>query len=130
MQSLIVSFIRFTTAVTLYTLEQIQTSAYVTQGGQDIFKILDKLEIALDSMTESLADKIDQKKKDTLESITQTATDVVDKGFDSVGLMNPSKVLKTTNELWQKSSEVVTDWFKKSDSTNGSAPRPAAEALP
>jgi chemotaxis regulatin CheY-phosphate phosphatase CheZ len=129
MQKLIVSMVRFTTAVTLYGLEQIQTVSYLTQGGQDLFKVLDKFEIALDSLTEALVDNIDESKRDTLKSVANIAEEAVNRSFDSVDMIDPRRVLRMADKLWQKSSDAMTDWFGKSTPTNGSEPKPAAEVL-
>jgi len=129
MQKLIVSVVRFTTALTLYGIEQIQTVSYVTQSGQDLFKVLDKFEIALDSLTEALVDQIDESKRDTLKSVTNIAEEVVSRSFDSVNLIDPRGVLRMAGVLWQKSSGAMSDWFGNSNPTNGSEPKPAADVL-
>jgi len=128
MQKLIVSMVRFTAAVTLYGLEQIQTATGSAKGGGDLSKFLDNIESALGAMTDSLLDKIDRNKKSTLESVTQMATDVIDKGIS--GVVDPRNVLEATGDLWQKSSDVVTEWLGKSTPTDGSKPKHAADALP
>jgi hypothetical protein len=129
MQKLIVSMVRFTTALALYGLEQVQTTAFLAQGGQDLFKVLDKFEIALNSLTEALIDKIDDSKRGTLRSVTNMTEDVVSKSFDSVTVMDPRSVLRLTNEFWQKTSQALTDWFEKPAPTNGSEPKPATEVM-
>lgn len=129
MPKLIVSMVRFTTALTLYGFEQIQSVSYATQSGQDLFKVLDKFEIALDSLTEALVDKIDESKRDTLNSVTKMAEEVVSRSFDSVNMIDPRSVLRMAGELWQKSSNTMSEWFGKSTPTNGSEPKPAAEVL-
>jgi hypothetical protein len=129
MQKLIVSMVRFTTALTLYGLEQVQTTTYVARAGQDLFKVLDKLEITLNSLTEALIDKIDDSKRGTLRSVTDITEDVVGKSFDSVNMMDPRSLLRLTDEFWNKTSDVLTGWFEKPAPENGSEPRPAADIM-
>jgi hypothetical protein len=122
MQKLMVSIVRFTTALALYGLEQIQSVSRRAQGGQDLFKVVDEFQATLDDLTSALVDNIDEGKRDTLKSVTDIAEDVISKS-------NPRDVLRITSDLWEKSSDAMTDWLGKSAPTNGSEPKPAAEVL-
>jgi len=129
MPKLIVSMVRFTTALALYGFEQIQSVSNATQGGQDLFKVLDKFEITLDSLTEALVDKMDGSKRDTHNSVAKMTEEVVNRSFDSVNMIDPRGVFRMAGELWRKSSNTMAEWFGKSTPTNGSEPKPAAEVL-
>jgi DNA-binding beta-propeller fold protein YncE len=129
MQSLLVSMMRLSAALTLYGLEQIQTSVYVTQGGQNPLRVLDKLEIALNSLTEALVDNIGDGKKTALESVTTMAQDLVRTSFEGVTVIDPRQLLRATDSILRSSSETMADWVDRVGLVDGEEPRPAAEVL-
>ena len=129
MERLILSMVRFSTALTLYGIEQVQTTMYVTQGGQDLFKVVDKFEITLNSLTEVLADRIDHSKQETLKSVGEMAEGVLQKSFESINLIDPREVLRATSDFVQRSSDAVTDWIVKPSATEDTEPQPAVEVL-
>jgi len=129
LQSLLVSMMRLSAALTLYGLEQIQTSVYVTQGGQNPRRVLDKLEIALNSLTEALAAHITDGKKTALESVTTMAQDLVRTSFDGVNAIDPRQFLRATDTLLRRSSESMADWVDRVSLVDGEEPKPAAEIL-
>ncbi len=113
----------------LYGIEQMQTTSDVTQSGQNLFKVLDKLELALDSMTDALAGKIDDSKKGTLKSVTSMTEEIVGRSFDGANLMDPRSLLRMTGTLWQKSADAMSELFGRSSPTTGSEPKPAADVM-
>jgi hypothetical protein len=86
MQRLFVSMMRFSTAMTLYGVEQMQTAIRLSQTGQDLFKVVDKFENVLNAMTDVLKGKIDERKQATLKSVTIMAEDVVNRSTDWINL--------------------------------------------
>lgn len=116
MQSLIVSMMRFSAAVTLFGMEQLQKSLDVVEGEEDLSKTWNRFESALDAMTDSLVSRIDDKKKETLKSVTKMSEDVVGKTFDGMTAMDPREVLRATNDLIQKTSDATADWVSKAAS--------------
>ncbi len=117
MQSLIVSMMRFSAAVTLFGMEQLQKSLDVVEGEEDLSKTWDRFESALDAMTNTLVDRIDDKKKETLKSVTKMSEDVVGKTFDGMNAMDPREMLKATSDLIQKTSDATADWVSKAAET-------------
>jgi hypothetical protein len=113
MQDLFVSMMRFSAALTLYGLEQAQSTMNVVEGGEDLSKSVKKLEQTLNSMTDALITRMDSKKKDTLKSVTKVSEDVVNRTWDSMNLMDPREVLRATNDLIQKTSDATADWVSK-----------------
>ncbi len=113
MQDLIVAMMRFSAAVTLFGMEQLQSSFNVVEGEEDLSKAMDRFEEALNSMTDALVTKIDDKKKDTLKSVTRMSEDVVSRTMDSMNVMDPREVLKATNDLLKKTSDATADWVTK-----------------
>jgi hypothetical protein len=113
MQSLIVSMMRFSAALTLFGMEQLQNSLNVVEGEEDLSKTMERFEKALDSLTDALVNKIDDKKKDTLKSVTRMSEDVVGKTIDGMTVMDPREVLRATNDLIQKTTDATADWVSK-----------------
>ncbi len=113
MQDLIVAMMRFSAAVTLFGMEQLQSSFNVVEGEEDLSKAMDRFEEALNSMTDALVTKIDDKKKDTLKSVTRMSEDVVSRTVDSMNVMDPREVLRATNDLLKKTTDATADWVTK-----------------
>lgn len=113
MQDLIVAMMRFSAAITLFGMEQLQSTFDVVEGEEDMSKTMDRFEEALNSMTDALVTKIDDKKKDTLKSVTRMSEDVVSRSFDSMNVMDPREVLRATNDLLKKTSDATADWVTK-----------------
>jgi vacuolar-type H+-ATPase subunit E/Vma4 len=116
MQSLIVSMMRFSAALTLFGMEQLQSSLDVVEGEEDFSKAMDRFEKALDSMTDALVNKIDDKKKDTLKSVTKMSEDVVGRTMDSMNVVDPREVLRATNDLLKKTTDATAEWVSKAAS--------------
>jgi hypothetical protein len=129
MQNLLVSIMRFSTAVTLYSFEQIQSSMNIVQGGQDLNQVLDKFQGALDSLSDVFVANIGEKKKDTLKSITTMTEDLVRKSFDGMSILDPREVMKNTTDMIRDSSDSMAGWVSKVISTEGEEPKRAAEVL-
>jgi GTPase involved in cell partitioning and DNA repair len=116
MQNLMIALMRFSAAVTLYGMEQVQKSMNVVDGGEDLSKAMDRLEKTLNSLTDTLVNKIDDSKRETLKSVTKMSEDVIGKTMDGVSMMDPREVLKATNDLMQKTSDATADWVSKAAS--------------
>lgn len=130
MQSLIVSMMRFSAAVTLFSMEQLQNSLNVVEGEEDLSKTMERFENALDSLTEALVNRIDDKKKDTLKSVTRMSEDVVGKTMDGMTVMDPREVLRATNDLIQKTTDATADWVSKAASAVEKATESSKSAEP
>jgi vacuolar-type H+-ATPase subunit E/Vma4 len=116
MQSLIVSMMRFSAALTLFGMEQLQSSLNVVEGEEDFSKAMERFEKALDSLTDALVNKIDDKKRDTLKSVTKMSEDVVGRTMDSMNVMDPREVLRATNDLLKKTTDATAEWVSKAAS--------------
>jgi len=97
-------------------MEQLQNSLNVVEGGEDLSKTLDTFEKALDSLTDVLVGRMDDKKRDTLKSVTKMSEDVVGRTFDGMNIMDPREMLRATNDLMQKTSDATADWVSKAAS--------------
>jgi len=130
MQKLIVSFMRLSSAMTLFGMEQMQSAAGTVSGNTDISKAIDKLVDSIDSVTDRLADEVDASKRETLSTITRISADAVDRTWRgmNMGLMDPNEAMRATSDLLKKTSDSVSDWMKTND-VDAEEPKPAAEAL-
>ncbi len=113
MQNLIVSMMRFSAALTLFGMEQIQNSLNIVEGEEDLSKTMERFEKAFNSMTDALVHRIDDKKKETLKSVTKMSEDVVSRTMDSMNVMDPREVLRATNDLIQKTTDATSEWVSK-----------------
>ncbi len=129
MRDLIVSMLRLSTAVTLYGLEQLESTMNLTRQGQDLNQMLDKIKTTFDSISDVLAQNVAGEKKDTLKSVTEMAEDVVKKSFDGMSFVDPREVMKTTTDLLRQSSDTVASWVGRVTSTDGEEPKPAVDVL-
>jgi len=128
MQSLMVSVVRLSTAATLFGLEQVQTAVDVSLGRRGLSTAVEDLSNTFDSMATSLADKTDEEKKRTLESITKATKRVVNSSADAIAVMDPKRVVEATNDVLRKSTDAVSNFMGKS-SDKGENPQLAADAL-
>lgn len=128
MENLIVAMLRFSAAVTLYGMEQIQSTMNIVEGGEDLSKTMEKFEKTLNSVTEALMNKVDETKKETLKSVTKMSQDVVSRSMDGINLMDPREVLRATTDLMQKTSDATAEWVSKAASVvekTGDAAKPS-----
>jgi hypothetical protein len=129
MQDVINSMVRFSGAVTLFSLQQFQNAISAVADSENG---LEKVRKALDSASKALTSHIDESQKTALNSITNLSSDLVSRTFDTfkVSALDPRQVLETTGDIVRRTSETIDDVVKKSDSKKSSSePRPAAEAL-
>ena len=131
MEKLIVSLMRFSTAFTLFGVEQMQNMMGTVSGEGDVKQAMDKFRHAVDAMTDRIAQEIDDAKKGTLESLTRISEDTVHRTWTgmNVSLMDPSEAMRTTTDVLKKTSDSVAQWVTRSDDTKDSDPKPAADVL-
>jgi hypothetical protein len=117
-QDLINSFVRLSAAMTVYSLQQMQ-SAVDTIDPKDSVAKLKKM---IDSMTDALTAQIDESKKRTVESISNLGADVVERTFDTLNVqaLNPHDLVRTTNDMVRKTSDSLATMIK-SDKNNDNA---------
>lgn len=133
MQDLINSFVRLSAAMTVYSMQQMQ-SAVDTIDPKDSVTKLKKM---IDSMADALTSQIDESKKKTVESISNLGADVVERTFDtlSVQSLNAHDLVKSTNDMVRKTSDSLASIIKsdKNDDKKASGgkhkPKAAEEVL-
>ena len=131
MQDLINSMMKFTAAMTLFSIQQVQNAVGVAADTQSA---LGKIREALDAMTNAVTSQMDDTKKATLNKMDEVQKDLVDRTFDAMNLqaLDPREMMNTTSDLMKKTSDAMGDLVQKATSAARSAssePKPAAEAL-
>ena len=133
MTNMIVSMLRLSAAMTLYSVEQMEKSMNVIEGGTELGKTFEGFEKTLDSLTEVLMREMDEKKKETLQSVSKASQDMVSRTIEGMELADPRQVMKASSELLQKTSDVTAKWVSKAaeaveKATESSKPAPEAAA--
>ena len=133
MTNMIVSMLRLSAAMTLYSVEQMEKSINVVEGGTEFGKTIEGFEKTLNSLTDVLMREMDEKKKETLESVSKASEDMVSRSLEGMELMDPRQVLKASSDLLQKTSDVTAKWVSKAAEAvekATEAPKAAPEAEP
>lgn len=133
MTNLAVSMLRFSAALTLFSVEQLERSLNVVEGGADLGKTIQGFEQTLDSLSNVLMREMDEKKKETLESVSKASKDMVGRTMEGMEIMDPREMIKASSDLLQKTSDVTAKWVSKAAATMEKATqgaKPAAESRP
>jgi uncharacterized protein with ATP-grasp and redox domains len=129
MQELINSFVRLSAAMSVYSMQQMQ-SAVETIDPKDSVARLKKM---IDSMTDALTSQIDESKKKTVDSISNLGADVVGKTFDTLSVpgMSTKDIVQTTNDMVRKTTDSLASMIKtdKGDDKKASGSTPQAAEI-
>jgi len=117
MTNLAVSMLRFSAALTLFSVEQLEKSLNVVEGGADLNKTIQGFEHTLDSLSDVLMRQMDEKKKETLQSVSRASKDMVDRTMEGMEIMDPREVIRASSDLLQKTSDVTAKWVSKAAET-------------
>lgn len=123
MQDVIASMMRFTTAVTLYGMQQVQNAVVFAADSQ---AAMNKFKEALDALTDVVTKQFDTAKTATLESMLQAQKEMVDRGMSAMNVqaLDPRDMMATTTDMMRKTTESFAEIMKKAAvelKTNGSA---------
>src|SRR2546430_4011957 len=102
------SMIRFINAVILFSMQQMQNALGAVTDSQ---ALINRFCGALDAISNALSTQIDAAKKSTLESMTRTGTEMVDRTIDSmyVRALNPHEILDTTADVMRNTTDSMAD---------------------
>src|SRR5260370_30443912 len=128
------SMIRFTNAVTLFSMQQMQNALGAVTDSQ---AVISRFCGALDAISSSLSTQIDATKKSTLDSMTRTGSEMVDRTMDvmNVQALNPREIMDTTADVMRKTTDSMADIVRKATSPASQQshaagePESAADAL-
>ena len=92
--------------------------------------------VALDVISNTLSTQIDSSKKSTLDSMTKTSTEMVDRTMDAMNVpaLNPREMMDTTADVMRKTTDSVADIVRRATTSSHAAhtsgePESAADAL-
>src|SRR5713226_270241 len=126
------SIIRFTNAVTLFSLQQMQNALGAVTDSQ---ALINRFCGALDAISNTLSTQIDASKKSTLDSMTRSGSEMVDRTMDAlyVQALNPREILDTTADVMRKTTDSMADIVRRATGpathSDSSAGEPQAAAL-
>ena len=128
------SMIRFTNAVTLFSMQQMQNAIGAVTDSQ---AVINQFCNALDAISNTLSTQIDASKKSTLDSMSKTGTEMVDRTMDAMNVqaLNPREIMDTTADMMRKTSDSMADIVRrttgggKTHHSDSSEPESAADAL-
>jgi hypothetical protein len=108
MRELFSSMMRFSGAVTMFSMEQVQNAIYAPADTQ---AALTKMRESLDAMSQSLASKMDDSKRAALDSMSKVQTDIVDRTLEMVSM-------DSAGEFMQKTSASLSNVVSRSAATD------------
>ena len=124
------SMIRFTNAVTLFSMQQMQNALGAVTDSQEV---INRFCGALDAISNTLSTQIDATKKSTLDSMTKTGSEMVDRTMDAMNVqaLDPREVMDTTADLLRKTSDSMHDMVRRTAHAAHASGEPehAADAL-
>src|SRR5712675_1590099 len=109
------SMIRFTNAVTLFSMQQMQNALGAVTDSQ---AVINRFCGALDAISNTLSTQIDASKKSTLDSMSRTGTEMVDRTMDAMNVpaLNPREIMDTTADVMRKTTDSMADIVRKATS--------------
>jgi hypothetical protein len=130
MQDLINSIVRFSAAVTMFSLQQVQNTFELAVDSEGAIK---KFRESVDAVTNAINSQLDESKRPAVNSMSNLGTDMVGRTWDgmNVSAFDPREVIQTTGDIVRRTTDSLSGWMKKAGSEKASAgePQPAAEAL-
>lgn len=126
MQDIAVSMMKFSTAMTMFGVQQVQNAVQVfsnSPAGQDKFRH------ALDAVTEALTAELNGSNKSAQTNISDLGEKVIDRAASAMDIpaMDPRIVMKAAADIMQKATEAFTGAMP---GEKKAAPSPAAPPPP
>src|SRR5712664_2872614 len=127
------SMIRFTNAVTLFSMQQMQNALSAITDSQEL---INRFCNALDAISNTLSTQIDASKKSTLDSMNRTGSEMVDRTIDAINVLalDPREIMDTTADVMRKTTDSMADIVRRatgpaSQTAPAGEPEAAADAL-
>lgn len=120
MQELLNSMIRLSAAMTVFGMQQVQS----TVGSAYTKESVDKLREVIDAMADAISSKIDESRRSTLDRLSNLPQDIVARSMDST-----REVVKDTSDMVKKTSDWIAGTIKPDGAANRSEPKLAEEVL-
>src|SRR5947199_2475613 len=120
------SMIRFTNAVTLFSMQQMQNALGAVTDSQEV---INRFCGALDAISNTLSTQIDASKKSTLDSMTRTGSEMVDRTMDAINVqaLDPREIMDTTADVMRKTTDSMADIVRRATTPAAQGASRAAE---
>ena len=116
------SMIRFTNAMAMFSIQQVQNAF---ESVTDSRAVINRFCSALDSLSNTLSSQMDSSKRSTVESMTRSGTDIVDRTADAVApALDPRNLMDTTTRVMRQTSESMADMMSRTMRTAQAATQP------
>lgn len=115
MTKFFVAMARFSAALTLYSVTQLERSLSLFGGEADVSKTMQDTEKTLTSLSDTLMRGASPQRKETLHSVSNASRTVMDRTVENMEVMDPREMLKASSELLQKVSDVTAKWVAKAE---------------
>jgi hypothetical protein len=116
MQDLFNSMVRLSAAMTVFSMQQLQTAV----GSADTKESIDKLREVIDSMADALSSKIEASRKPAFDKLAKLPEDMMSRSWES-----PRDVVQNASDMMKSAS----DWIVGTSKSESSEPKAAEEAL-
>lgn len=129
MQELAVSMMKFSAAMTMFGIQQVQNAVGAMTDSQGA---TDKFRHALDSVTNALSSELDQTNKSAQDSMNELSEKLVNRTADALDMpvMDPRNMVKAAADVLKKTTETMTDLVEKAADTVETAGKPVASSEP
>ena len=115
MTRLIVSTIRLSSALTLYSVQRLEQGMNVTDGDSDLLKMFGRFGKTLDSLTDVLMKDVNKTTRTTFDSVNQVSHELIHRFRGGIEAANPREVLKASTNLLQETADVIAKWVSKDE---------------
>jgi hypothetical protein len=118
LRELTFQMIRFTNAVTLFSMQQMQNALGAVTDSQGVIKGFSD---ALKDISDTLATKIDASKSSALKSMTRTESDLVDRVENVMRLPAMDELVDITAKVTRRVADSLTDLITPGPATHSSS---------
>lgn len=131
MEKFMVSMMRFSTAMTLFGIEQMQNAVASMGSGEDLTASMEKMREAMDAFSDAVLGQVHESKRETAETVTRVSEDTVKSAWSGVSssLADPREMMKATTDMFKKTSDSVVHWMEGVGGEGAEEPRRASEAM-
>jgi len=127
MQELVEAMLRFSAAMTLFGVQQLQNAV---GAAADTQSALNKFRDALNKMSDAISSQMDDSKQETLKSMTKVQNDLVERTWDAmnINMLDPREMMDTMTDLTKKTTDSMADLVKKATATGSKSSEPQSAA--
>jgi hypothetical protein len=107
MQELINSVARFSAAITMFGIQEIQNAVGTATDPQEY---VSRFRHSLDSITDAVSAELDKTSKPALDSVTNLSSDLVSRTFETLKtpVFDPRQMLQTATDVIRRTADSVS----------------------